>query len=136
MRPVIACSAIPAYRALSGLRHGIAGSPLHYAESSSSSYGPTVRFRLLSTPPRGDAVTFGYGVVAHSDADFHRVDLATSRSHDSRLLGNDEILAICIVSRSNTLHPAEGSSMKLGLFLMPATLPGRPLAEALDWNLR
>lgn len=25
--------------------------------------------------------------------------------------------------------------MKLGLFLMPATLPGRPLAEALDWNL-
>ena len=25
--------------------------------------------------------------------------------------------------------------MKLGMFLMPATLPGRPLAEALDWNL-
>lgn len=25
--------------------------------------------------------------------------------------------------------------MKLGLFLMPATLPGRPLADALDWNL-
>jgi alkanesulfonate monooxygenase SsuD/methylene tetrahydromethanopterin reductase-like flavin-dependent oxidoreductase (luciferase family) len=24
--------------------------------------------------------------------------------------------------------------LKLGLFLMPATLPGRPLAEALDWN--
>jgi alkanesulfonate monooxygenase SsuD/methylene tetrahydromethanopterin reductase-like flavin-dependent oxidoreductase (luciferase family) len=25
--------------------------------------------------------------------------------------------------------------MRLGLFLMPATLPGRPLSEALDWNL-
>jgi alkanesulfonate monooxygenase SsuD/methylene tetrahydromethanopterin reductase-like flavin-dependent oxidoreductase (luciferase family) len=24
--------------------------------------------------------------------------------------------------------------LKLGLFLMPATLPGRPLADALDWN--
>ncbi|MCH8252287.1 MAG: hypothetical protein IID36_07530 [Planctomycetes bacterium] len=25
-----------------------------------SSYGPTVHLRLLSTPPHGDAVTFGY----------------------------------------------------------------------------
>ena len=41
-----------------------------------SSYGPTVRLRLLSTPPRGDAVTFGYGVVAFSDTDFHRADVA------------------------------------------------------------
>jgi len=30
------------------------------AESSSSSYGPIVRLLLLSTPPRGDAVTFDY----------------------------------------------------------------------------
>lgn len=27
------------------------------------------------------------------------------------------------------------SALKLGLFLMPATLPGRSLADALDWNL-
>ena len=32
----------------------------HTAESGSSSYGLLVRLRLLPTPPRGDAVTFGY----------------------------------------------------------------------------
>ena len=37
----------------SGLRLGLAGSPRHLAESSSSlSYGPVVRLRLLPTPPR------------------------------------------------------------------------------------
>ena len=81
--------ATSAYRTTSGLRHGIAGSPLHYAESSSSSYGPTVRLRLLPTPLRGDAVTFGYGAVTYSDTDLHRADLAPSRAHDSRLRGND-----------------------------------------------
>jgi len=44
----------------SGLRHLSAGSSQHTAESCSSSYGLQVRLRLLSTPPRGDAVTFGY----------------------------------------------------------------------------
>jgi len=34
----------------------------HLAESSSLSYGPIIRFQLLPTPPRGDAVTFSYGV--------------------------------------------------------------------------
>ena len=81
--------ATTAYRTASGLRHGIAGSPQHYAESSSSSYGPTVRLRLLPTPPPGDAVTFGYGAVACSDTDLHRADLAPSRAHDSRFRGND-----------------------------------------------
>jgi hypothetical protein len=37
-----------------------ASSPLHAAESGSSSYGLSVRLRLLPTPPRGDAVTFSY----------------------------------------------------------------------------
>ena len=50
-----------------------------------SSYGPTVRLRLLPTPLTGDAVTFGYGVVASSDTDFHRADVAPSRAHDPRL---------------------------------------------------
>ena len=49
----------------------------------------TVSFRLLSTLPRIDALTFGYAVVANSDADFHRADLAPSRTHDARLPGND-----------------------------------------------
>ena len=65
----------------SGFAHGIAGSPQLSAESSSSSYGPTVRLRLLSTPPRGDAVTFGYGAVAYSGTDFHRADVAPLRAH-------------------------------------------------------
>src|SRR6266511_2463798 len=51
------------------------------AESSSLSYGPTVRLRLLSTPLRADAVTFSYGAVAYSDTDFHRADVAPSRAH-------------------------------------------------------
>src|SRR5208282_5163886 len=38
------------------------GWPRHPAESSSLSYGPAVHLRLLSTPPRGDAVTFSYEV--------------------------------------------------------------------------
>jgi len=44
----------------SGLRLESAGSSLRKAESCSSSYGLLVCFRLLSTPPRGDAVTFSY----------------------------------------------------------------------------
>src|SRR5918996_3030742 len=59
----IALSATPAYRTASGLRLRIARSPQHYAESSSFSYGPTVRLRLLSTSLHSDAVTFGYGAV-------------------------------------------------------------------------
>ena len=51
------------------------------AESSSLSYGPTVRLGLLSTPLRADAVTSGYGVVAYSETDFHRADAAPSRAH-------------------------------------------------------
>ena len=31
-----------------------------FAESGSFSYGPSFRFRLLSTPPRGGAVTLRY----------------------------------------------------------------------------
>ena len=63
VRSDIAWSTTPAYRTLSGLRRGIAGSPPHYAESSSFTYGPTVRLRLLSTPLRADAVTLGYVVA-------------------------------------------------------------------------
>ncbi|MDP2972977.1 MAG: hypothetical protein Q8P64_27780 [Deltaproteobacteria bacterium] len=64
--PVIA-SPLPAQRdrlpgllSRSGLRLESAGSSLRTAESCSLSYGLHVRPRLLSTPPCGDAVTFGY----------------------------------------------------------------------------
>jgi len=45
------------------------------------SCGPPVRFRLLSTPPHDDAVTFSYGVLAYSDTDLHRAVCAPSRAH-------------------------------------------------------
>jgi len=44
----------------SGLRLESASSSHRTAESCSLSYGLHVRLRLLPTPPRGDAVTFGY----------------------------------------------------------------------------
>ena len=52
-----------------GLRHSLAGSPRRQAESSlrcpesaGLCYGLAVQLPLLSTSPRGDAVTFGYEV--------------------------------------------------------------------------
>ena len=55
------------------------------AESGSFSHGPTVRLKLLSTPPRGDAVTLGIEAVARLGTDFHRADVAPSRAHGMRL---------------------------------------------------
>ena len=63
------------------LRPTQAGSPSHPAVSGSLSYGPFVRLAWLPTPPRGDAVTFGYGVMACSDTDLHRAGRAPSRAH-------------------------------------------------------
>ena len=45
------------------------------------SYGLVFHLQLLSTPPRGDAVTFDYGVIAFSDTDFHRAVYAPSQAH-------------------------------------------------------
>ena len=45
------------------LRHSLAGSPKHAAESSSFSYGLASDQRLLSTSPHGDAVTVGFLIV-------------------------------------------------------------------------
>ena len=44
-------------------------------------YGLIVHLRLLSTPPRGDAVTFGYGVPEHSGRDFHPADSMQLQAH-------------------------------------------------------
>jgi hypothetical protein len=46
------------------------------------SCGPRIRLGLLPTPPRGDAVTFGYGDVASSDPDLHRADQTPSWAHN------------------------------------------------------
>jgi len=70
-------------RASFGLRLSLAGSPQQQAESSSRRlvlaslcYGLVVRLQLLSTSPRGDAVTFGYGVP-----DVPRRGLSPRRCH-------------------------------------------------------
>ena len=44
-------------------------------------YGLIVHLRLLSTPPRGDAVTLGYGVPEHSGKDFHPADSMQLQAH-------------------------------------------------------
>ena len=44
-------------------------------------YGLIVHLRLLSTPPRGDAVTFGYGVPEHSGKDSHLADPKPLQAH-------------------------------------------------------
>ena len=48
-------------------------------------YGLIVHLRLLSTPPRGDAVTFGYGVPEHSGKDLHPADSMHLQAHWVRL---------------------------------------------------
>jgi hypothetical protein len=44
-------------------------------------YGLIVHLRLLPTPPRGDAVTFGYGVPEHPGKDFHLADSMQLQAH-------------------------------------------------------
>jgi len=43
--------------------------------------GLIVHLRLLSTPPRGDAVTIGYGMPEHPDKDFHLADSMQLQAH-------------------------------------------------------
>ena len=78
-----------------------AGSPQHAAETGSSSYGLSVRLRLLSTPPRGDAVTFGY---MRCDLPWLRTyTLLAKRTHErteSRQLAQQRSRSIGIMSRS------------------------------------
>ena len=71
-----------------GLRHFLAGSPRQQAESSlrrlteiSLYCGLDVRLRLLSTPPRGDAVTIGYEEPDFLDEDFHLANATTLQAH-------------------------------------------------------
>jgi len=82
---------VPASTVSFRLRHLPAGSPRYPFETASSSCRPTVRLRLLPTPPHDDAVTFGYGASAYSDADLHRADGTPSRAHWERFsIANSE----------------------------------------------
>jgi hypothetical protein len=86
------------------LRHLVAGSSRHLAESRSSSCGPRIRFRLLPTSPRGDAVTFSYRGVAYSGTDFHRADQAPSWAHNYSLRK---------ILKGRSAFPNDGSIIKL-----------------------
>jgi hypothetical protein len=81
--PMAAFSVAPAPPVASRLRPERAGSPQLHAESGSSACGLPVHLRLLSTPPRGDAVTFDYEPTTGLGADLHRADKASSRTHSS-----------------------------------------------------
>ena len=48
-------------------------------------YGLIVHLRLLSTPPRGDAVTVSYEVPEHSGKDLHPADSMHLQAHSSSL---------------------------------------------------
>jgi len=89
--PYIASPSSPRVWPSLGLRLGIAGSPQQSAESGSLSYGLLLRFQLLSTSPRDDAVTFSFIATTYNRADFHHADKASSRTHDARLCGLDVI---------------------------------------------
>ncbi len=82
MLPTIALTTTTAWSVIFRLRHLVEGSPSHAAESSSLSCGPIFHLQLLPTPPHGDAVSFGYGVVVSSDTDLHRADKAPSWAHN------------------------------------------------------
>jgi hypothetical protein len=81
MSPLIALSTTTASMVIFRLHPKVGGSPAHPAESSSLSCGPTVRFRLLPTPPHDDAVTFSYGAVAYSGMDLHHANKSPSWAH-------------------------------------------------------
>jgi hypothetical protein len=49
-----------------GLRHWLAGSPICLAESSSLTFGTGLCLPMLSTPPRGDAVSVDYKIEGFS----------------------------------------------------------------------
>jgi hypothetical protein len=53
-------------------------------------YGLIVHLWLLSTPPRGDAVTFGYEVPEHSGKDFHLAASMQLQAHGDGHLARQE----------------------------------------------
>ncbi len=58
---------------------------MHTAETGSLSYGLSFRLRLLSTPPRGDAVTLRLHVYDTYIGGLSPPDKATLQTHGSQL---------------------------------------------------
>ena len=77
------------------------------------SYGLHVRLRLLSTPPRGDAVTFGYRERASPGEGTFTPQIAPApRRTDSRFRRNDEFCGIPTFYEIINLAEAQRSSIK------------------------
>ena len=115
--PDIALSAISACPMSSRLRLTTASSPPLPAESSSSSCGLPIRFRLLSTLPRGNAVIFSYRALAYPDKDLHLAGCAPSRTHGSPRSGppSPGSPSLGYFSwRSKRSDPAAGPDTRLG----------------------
>jgi hypothetical protein len=74
------------------------GSPQHSAETGSLSYGLSFRLQLLSTPPRGDAVIFGFTGRDLLWSDFHQL---TNRHHGRTLVPQAAHLPACKKERNN-----------------------------------
>ena len=71
----------------SGFRASPLGSQARRSSPPNRVRLPTDRQFASGCSPRrlgADAVTFSYGVVASSDTDFHRANVAPSRAHDPR----------------------------------------------------
>ena len=84
---LLPCSAPSVPHRGNRLRRALAGSPIRPAETGSLSCGLAARLRLLSTPPRGDAVTFGYRPEHKPGGDFHPSDGVRLQAHNCGPLG-------------------------------------------------
>ena len=102
-----------------------AGSPRRQAESSSLSYGLVVHLPLLSTSPRGDAVTFGYDAQTGLGEDLHLADSTHLQAHPLgglppvKLLEQkltSAFLCFCCVARPGRAGEPSKSSMARTLF--------------------
>ena len=81
---------------ISRLRLTTASSPPLPAESSSSSCGLPIRFRLLPTLPRGNAVIFSYRALAYPGKDLHPAGCAPSRTHGSPRAARTAISGVAV----------------------------------------
>ena len=73
-------------------------------------YGLIVHLRLLSTPPRGDAVTFGYGMPDHPDKDFHLADSMQLQAHLLRPFRPPVGVPFVVREVFSSAFPAKGRS--------------------------
>ena len=135
----------------SRLRRPRGGSPRYPAETGSSSYGLPIYLRLLSTPPRGDAVTFNFwtcdqprhglapcrqsvltdALMAGLGPAIH--DFVAHRSFASRYSGQHRQI---VISMRSGMKRTKGISNRTEGDLRPSCVDGPRLARVLLRDLR